>query len=231
MVGVQLERGPWRWRLHQNRWLQKAVNIVYARQQFSPSKGEHMVAKTAKTVKVVRSAKTVRQVKPAGRTAGGGKPVPSFPRQQQKLVDPWQTPIAKDFAPPRLQQRTPQHTKPGGAALTIQRGGGAATKVTKLAVREDRVAKKRGVVEPPKKTTKKDSGRPLKFNRDDSLKLTPKSIKALAQLVKLQLEGKPITKRKQYPTRSSTIVRVPNEILDLVKQQIAAYRRKKAESK
>jgi hypothetical protein len=79
---------------------------------------------------------------------------------------------------------------------------------------------------------KKDSGRPLKFSKQvGDLPMTPKAIKALAQLVKLQLEGKPITKRKQYPTRNSTIVRVPNEILDLVKQQIAAYRRKKAESK
>jgi hypothetical protein len=188
-----------------------------------------MAAKTAKTVKVVRSVKTVRVVKPAGRVVGSAKPVPSFPRSP-KPVDPWQTPIAKDFpAAPRVQ-RAPQHQPPGTAALTIQRGGGGSTKVTKAAVREDRVAKKRGVVEPPK-TTKKDSGRPLKFNRDDSLQLTPKSIKALAQLVKLQLEGKPITKRKQYPTRSSTIVRVPNEILEMVKQQIAAYRRKKAEAK
>lgn len=194
-----------------------------------------MAAKTAKTVKVVRSVKTVRVVKPAGRVAvGGGKPVPSFPRSP-KPVDPWQTPIAKDFpAAPRVQ-RAPQHQPPGTAALTIQRGGGGSTKVTKAAVREDRVAKKRG--EPPKtakttKTAKKDSGRPLKFSKQvGDLPMTPKAIKALAQLVKLQLEGKPITKRKQYPTRNSTIVRVPNEILDLVKQQIAAYRRKKAESK
>lgn len=188
-----------------------------------------MAAKTAKTVKVVRSAsaKTVRVVKPAGRVGGSSKPVPSFPRSPQK-VDPWQTPIAKDFpATPRVQ-RAPQHTPPA-AALTIQRGGGGATKVTRAAVRADRVAKKRGD-EP--KTAKKDSGRPLKFSKQvGDLAMTPKAIKALAQLVKLQLEGKPITKRKQYPTRNSTIVRVPNEILDLVKQQIAAYRRKKAESK
>ena len=189
-----------------------------------------MAAKTAKTVKVVRSVKTVRVVKPAGRVAGSAKPVPSFPRSP-KPVDPWQTPIAKDFpAAPRVQ-RAPQHQPPAGAALTIQRGGGGATKVTRAAVREDRVAKKRGDVA-PKKTAKKDSGRPLKFSKQvGELSMTPKAIKALAQLVKLQLEGKPITKRKQYPTRNSTIVRVPNEILDLVKQQIAAYRRKKAESK
>ena len=192
-----------------------------------------MAAKTAKTVKVVRSVKTVRVVKPAGRVVGSAKPVPSFPRSP-KPVDPWQTPIAKDFpAAPRVQ-RAPQHTPPAGAALTIQRGGGAATKVTRAAVREDRVAKKRGTESAQKtaKPAKKDSGRPLKFSKQvGDLSMTPKAIKALAQLVKLQLEGKPITKRKQYPTRNSTIVRVPNEILDLVKQQIAAYRRKKAESK
>jgi hypothetical protein len=187
-----------------------------------------MAAKTAKTVKVVRSVKTVRVVKPAGRVVGSAKPVPSFPRSP-KPVDPWQTPIAKDFPAAPRAQRAPQHPPPGTAALTIQRGGGAATKVTRAAVREDRVAKKRGD-EP--KTAKKDSGRPLKFSKQvGDLPMTPKAIKALAQLVKLQLEGKPITKRKQYPTRNSTIVRVPNEILDLVKQQIAAYRRKKAESK
>jgi hypothetical protein len=190
-----------------------------------------MAAKTAKTVKVVRSVKTVRVVKPAGRVVGSAKPVPSFPRSP-KPVDPWQTPIAKDFpAAPRVQ-RAPQHQPPGGAALTIQRGGGGSTKVTRAAVREDRVAKKRGDEPKTAKPAKKDSGRPLKFSKQvGELPMTPKAIKALAQLVKLQLEGKPITKRKQYPTRNSTIVRVPNEILDLVKQQIAAYRRKKAESK
>jgi hypothetical protein len=189
-----------------------------------------MAAKTAKTVKVVRSVKTVRVVKPAGRVVGSAKPVPSFPRSP-KPVDPWQTPIAKDF-PAAPRTRAPQHQPPAGAALTIQRGGGGATKVTRAAVREDRVAKKRGDEPKTAKTAKKDSGRPLKFSKQvGDLPMTPKAIKALAQLVKLQLEGKPITKRKQYPTRNSTIVRVPNEILDLVKQQIAAYRRKKAESK
>lgn len=193
-----------------------------------------MVAKTAKTVKVVRSTKAVRVVKPAGRTGtGNAKPVPSFPRAE-KAVNPWAPTIAKDFKDTGVRtSRVPQHTKPGGAALTIQRGGGAATKVGgAAAVRADRVAKKRGEVAAAKKTkvaVPQKPEKPLKFSKKSTVSIDATSIKAIAKLVKLQLEGKPITKRKQYPTRSSTIVRVPNEILELVKQQIAAYRRRKAE--
>ena len=193
-----------------------------------------MVAKAAKTVKVVRTAKTVRVVKPAGgRTTGSAKPVPSFPRQQQRVVDPWAPQITKDFKETGVRtNRVPQHARPGEAALTIQRGGGTATKVGgAAAVRADRVAKKRGEAATTNSKIAKPQTpeKPLKFSKKDTVSIDAASIKAIAKLVKLQLEGKPITKRKQYPTRSSTIVRVPNEILELVKQQIAAYRSRKAE--
>lgn len=193
-----------------------------------------MVAKTAKTVKVVRSTKPVRVVKVAGGRSvnGNAKPVPSFPSGDKKPVNPWAPLIVKDFKEQGVRtSRTPQHTKPSGAALVIQRGGGAATKVSGSSVRADRVEKKRGTTAVAKTKVAKPQKpeKPLKFSKKGTVSIDATSIKAIAKLVKLQLEGKPITKRKQYPTRSSTIVRVPNEILELVKQQIAAYRRRKAE--
>lgn len=191
-----------------------------------------MAAKQAKTTQINRTAKIVRGARTAGsRHAGAAKPTPSFPQRSASAgaADPWRTPIAKDFAVPRNTVREPNRTG-GGPALTITRGGGAKTSVggTSARVRADRVERKGKVV--VKKPTKKPRV-VLTDDEDTAMVVNKKNLKMLAKLVKLQLEGKPIVKRKQYPARSSTIVRVPNAILGLVQQQITAYRlKKKSES-
>lgn len=192
-----------------------------------------MAAKTAKTAQVQRTTKPARVVKTAG--SRSTKATPSFPsRSAERKQDPWTTPIARNFETPVRQRREPDH---GGAALLIQRGGGAATRVggaAKLADRQARKGKPAKPVTAKKKvvvaTTAKPKGKAprLVLTDDESLVLNKRSLKLLTQLVKKGLEGKPLQKRKQYPARNSTIVRVPNELLELVRKQIAAFRARKA---
>lgn len=194
-----------------------------------------MAAKTAKTAQVQRTTKPVRVVKTAG--SRSTKATPSFPsRSEARKQDPWTTPITQNFEQPVRQRREPDH---GGAALVIQRGGNQATRVSGAAKLADRQARKGKPQTKPKPVAKKKvvvatkvppkgKAQRLVLTDDESLVLNKRSLKLLTQLVKKGLEGKPLQKRKQYPARNSTIVRVPNELLELVRKQIDAFRARKA---
>lgn len=101
--------------------------------------------------------------------------------------------------------------EPHSAALSISRGEG--TKGTKTVVNTSPLNRFERERERERGTGRQAIDR-------ETLKAT------IAEVLK---EQKPRPKRKQYASRSSTIVRVPNELLATVKKMIAGYRTKRRE--
>jgi hypothetical protein len=102
--------------------------------------------------------------------------------------------------------------EPHRAALSISRGDGKNTVVNTSSLNRF----EREQIE------KKDGGGSKRISR-----ITKDELKAVvAEVIK---EQKPRPKRKQYASRTSTILRVPNELLPTVKKMIAGYRTKRRE--
>ena len=81
----------------------------------------------------------------------------------------------------------------------------------------------------PKSAAERKKAQP-RVKRDKSFveldNMSRESVRALAALVRREIEGKPLRKRKIYPQRSSKTIRVPLALVPEVQKMIEQYRKK-----